>query len=161
DRYRQWRDRHLIDHERGGRRSRSVCRRRCNRRRQGVRCNGREVIAPASRPRRRAFLAVAAGAAVLALIGESGASLAQSGGPLVFAAASLKNALDDLNRQYEADTGRKAKISYAASSTLAKHIESGAPADLFISADQRWMDYAQKHNLIDPKTRHELLGNSL
>ena len=119
------------------------------------------MIAPASRPRRRAFLAVAAGAAVLALIGESGASLAQSGGPLVFAAASLKNALDDLNRQYEADTGRKAKISYAASSTLAKHIESGAPADLFISADQRWMDYAQKHNLIDPKTRYELLGNSL
>jgi molybdate transport system substrate-binding protein len=119
------------------------------------------VIAHASRPRRRAFLAAAAGAAVLALAGAPGVCFARGGGPLVFAAASLKNALDDLNRQYEADTGRKAKISYAASSTLAKHIESGAPADLFISADQRWMDYAQKHNLIDPKTRHELLGNSL
>ena len=79
----------------------------------------------------------------------------------MFAAASLKNALDDVNRQYEADTGRKATISYAASSTLAKQIESGAPADIFISADRRWMDYAQERDLIDPKTRHELLGNSL
>ena len=119
------------------------------------------MIAPASRPRRRAFLAIAAGAAVLALAGTPGMVLARGDGPLVFAAASLKNALDDVNRQYEADTGRKATISYAASSTLAKQIESGAPADLFISADQRWMDYAQERNLIDPKTRHELLGNSL
>ena len=60
----------------------------------------------------------------------------------MFAAASLKNALDDVNRQYQAETGRKATISYAASSTLAKQIENGAPADIFISADQRWMDYA-------------------
>jgi len=102
------------------------------------------VIALASRPRRRAFLAIAAGAAVLALAGTPGMVLARGDGPLVFAAASLKNALDDVNRQYEADTGRKATISYAASSTLAKQIESGAPADLFISADQRWMDYAQE-----------------
>jgi molybdate transport system substrate-binding protein len=52
-------------------------------------------------------------------------------------------------------------ISYAASSTLTKQIENGAPADIFISADRRWMDYAQEHDLIDPKTRHDLLGNSL
>jgi molybdate transport system substrate-binding protein len=119
------------------------------------------VIAPASRPRRRAFLTIAACAAVLALAGAPATAVAQGGGPLVFAAASLKNALDDVNRQYAADAGRKATISYAASSTLAKQIESGAPADLFISADRRWMDYAQERNLIDPKTRHELLGNSL
>ena len=119
------------------------------------------MIAPASRSRRRAFLAIAAGAAVLALAGTPAMVLARGDGPLVFAAASLKNALDDVNRQYEADTGRKATISYAASSTLAKQIESGAPADLFISADRRWMDYAQERDLIDPKTRHELLGNSL
>src|SRR5690349_18407032 len=63
----------------------------------------------------------------LMVIGLAGPSLAQGGGPLVFAAASLKNALDDINRQYEAETGKKATISYAASSTLAKQIESGAP----------------------------------
>ena len=119
------------------------------------------MIAPAPRVRRRAFLAVAACAAVPALAGASGVSFARGGGPLVFAAASLKNALDEVNRQYEADTGGKATISYAASSTLAKQIESGAPADIFISADRRWMDYAQERDLIDPKTRHELLGNSL
>ena len=104
------------------------------------------------------FLAVASSAAVLRLAGPT---RAQSGNPLVFAAASLKNALDAVNRQYEADTGKKVTVSYAASSTLAKQIESGAPADLFISADRRWMDYAAQHELIDPETRHDLLGNSL
>jgi molybdate transport system substrate-binding protein len=110
------------------------------------------------RPQRRALLV---GLAVLALAGRPGRSLAQGGGPLVFAAASLKNALDDINRRYQADTRRKATISYAASSTLAKQIESGAPADIFISADQRWMDYVQEHGLIQPNTRYDLLGNSL
>ncbi len=52
-------------------------------------------------------------------------------------------------------------ISYAASSTLAKQIENGAPADLFISADEDWMDYLQHRNLINPETRIDLLGNSL
>src|SRR3954469_17969475 len=116
------------------------------------------MIARASRPRRRTLLALAIGLAALPLAGPS---LAQSGGPLVFAAASLKNALDDVNRQYQADTGGKATISYAASSMLAKQIENGAPADLFISADRRWMDYAQEHGLIQKQTRYDLLGNSL
>ena len=109
-------------------------------------------------PPRRLVLALSVCAAVL---GVAGPALAQSGGPLVFAAASLKNALDDINRQYETATGRKATISYAASSTLAKQIENGAPADLFISADRRWMDYAQQHGLIQERTRYDLLGNSL
>lgn len=80
---------------------------------------------------------------------------------LVFAAASLKTALDAIATQWRTETGGRATISYAASSTLAKQIENGAPADLFISADLDWMDYLQRRQLIDPKTRIDLLGNSL
>ena len=60
----------------------------------------------------------------------------------VFAAASMKNALDDIDAAYTAKTGVKITVSYAASSALAKQIEQGAPADVFISADTDWMDYA-------------------
>ncbi|MGH7060091.1 MAG: molybdate ABC transporter substrate-binding protein [Stellaceae bacterium] len=80
---------------------------------------------------------------------------------LVFAAASLKNALDDAAQTYRKAGGAAAKISYAASSALAKQIENGAPADIFISADLAWMDYVQKRNLIQPATRKNLLGNRL
>jgi molybdate transport system substrate-binding protein len=80
---------------------------------------------------------------------------------LVFAAASLKTALDAIAAEWRAGTGGRVTISYAASSTLAKQIENGAPADLFISADQDWMDYLQQRQLIDPTTRIDLLGNSL
>ncbi len=74
---------------------------------------------------------------------------------------SLEEALDDAVRVYDNQSGDTVKISYAASSTLAKQIESGAPADLFISADLDWMDYLQQHNLIQPTTRKNLLGNGL
>ncbi len=80
---------------------------------------------------------------------------------VVFAAASLKNALDDAAGAFKSVGGAPAKISYAASSALAKQIESGAPADIFISADLAWMDYLQKRNLIQPATRRNLLGNRL
>ena len=60
----------------------------------------------------------------------------------VFAAASMKNALDDIDAAFTAKTGVKVTASYAASSTLAKQIEQGAPADVFVSADTDWMDYA-------------------
>ena len=60
----------------------------------------------------------------------------------VFAAASMKNALDDIDAAYTAKTGVKIVASYAASSALAKQIEQGAPADVFVSADTDWMDYA-------------------
>ena len=60
---------------------------------------------------------------------------------VVFAAASLKNALDSVNAAWKADTGKEATISYEASSTLAKQIEGGAPADIFVSADLAWMKY--------------------
>lgn len=79
----------------------------------------------------------------------------------VFAAASMKNALDDANAAFTRATGTKVTASYAASSALAKQIESGAPADVFISADLDWMDYVAKKNLIKPDTRVNLLGNKL
>jgi molybdate transport system substrate-binding protein len=79
----------------------------------------------------------------------------------VFAAASLKNALDETGAAFSKATGIKVVASYEASSALAKQIEQGAPADVFISADLRWMDYAAEHKLIRPETRINLLGNRL
>lgn len=79
----------------------------------------------------------------------------------VFAAASLKNALDDVNADFTKATGIKVTASYAASSALARQIEAGAPADLFISADLKWMDYVAEKKLIKTDTRFNLLGNRL
>jgi molybdate transport system substrate-binding protein len=79
----------------------------------------------------------------------------------VFAAASLRNALDDADAAFTKATGVKVVASYEATSALAKQIEQGAPADVFISADLRWMDYAAEHKLIKPDTRVNLLGNKL
>ncbi|MBF9233627.1 molybdate ABC transporter substrate-binding protein [Microvirga sp. BT350] len=86
---------------------------------------------------------------------------AQSKDVVVFAAASLKNALDDINAAWEKETGKKAVVSYAASNALAKQIEAGAPADLFFSADLDWMDYVASKNLIQTESRSNLLGNSI
>jgi molybdate transport system substrate-binding protein len=79
----------------------------------------------------------------------------------VFAAASMKNALDDIDTSFTAKTGIKVSASYAASSTLAKQIEQGAPADIFVSADTDWMDYATARKTINESTRSNLLGNSI
>jgi len=79
----------------------------------------------------------------------------------VFAAASMKNALDAANAELAKESGKEAVVSYAASSALAKQIEGGAPADVFISADLDWMDYLAKKNLIKADTRSNLLGNSI
>jgi molybdate transport system substrate-binding protein len=79
----------------------------------------------------------------------------------VFAAASMKNALDDIDAAFTARTGVKVNASYAASSTLAKQIEQGAPADIFVSADSDWMDYAVGKKTINEATRVNLLGNSI
>ena len=79
----------------------------------------------------------------------------------VFAAASLKEALDDQAKQFEASTGNKVIISYGASNALAKQIEAGAPADVFISADLDWMDYLDQRHLLAPNTRFDLLRNTL
>ena len=79
----------------------------------------------------------------------------------VFAAASLKNALDEVNAAYSAKSPVKIVVSYAASSALMKQIEQGAPADVFISADLEWMDYGSQKKLIKDDTRVNLLGNKL
>jgi molybdate transport system substrate-binding protein len=79
----------------------------------------------------------------------------------VFAAASMKNALDDVNAAYARATGIKVVSSYAASSALAKQIEGGAPADVFVSADLKWMDYLADKKAIKADTRVNLLGNTL
>jgi molybdate transport system substrate-binding protein len=79
----------------------------------------------------------------------------------VFAAASLKNALDDVDAAFTKASGVKVSASYAASSALAKQMESGAPADIFISADLNWMDYVAGKNLIKADSRYNLLGNKL
>ena len=79
----------------------------------------------------------------------------------VYAAASMKNALDDANAAFTRATGVKVTASYAASPALAKQIEQGAPADIFISADLKWMEYLTEHKLIKPDTRVNLLGNRL
>ncbi|HLJ65629.1 MAG TPA: molybdate ABC transporter substrate-binding protein [Stellaceae bacterium] len=79
---------------------------------------------------------------------------------LVFAAASLKNALDEAAGAYDKGGGTIA-VSYAASSALAKELENGAPADLFISADVDWMEYAVNHHLVLADKRRDLLGNTL
>jgi molybdate transport system substrate-binding protein len=97
----------------------------------------------------------------VALLLAAGPAVAQANDVLFFAAASLKNALDALDDQYQKDTGRHVAVSLAASSTLAKQIESGAPADIFISADLDWMDYLAQKNLIKADTRKNLLGNEL
>jgi len=88
-------------------------------------------------------------------------ALAQDNSLTVFAAASMKNALDDIDAAYTAKTGVKVVASYAASSALAKQIEQGAPADIFASADTDWMDYATRKKTIQESTRVNLLGNSI
>jgi molybdate transport system substrate-binding protein len=79
----------------------------------------------------------------------------------VFAAASLKEALDEQARQFEARGGDKVVVSYGASNALARQIEAGAPADLFISADRDWMDYLDQRRLLLANTRVSLLTNTL
>jgi len=88
-------------------------------------------------------------------------ALAQDKSLTVFAAASMKNALDEVDAAYTAKTGIRIVASYAASSALAKQIEQGAPADVFVSADIDWMDHAIAKNTINEPTRVNLLGNSI
>ncbi len=107
---------------------------------------------------RRFWISLLVGATLASGVGPAAA---QGRDVLVFAAASLKNALDDVASQWQRETGKRVAISYAASNNLIKQIEQGAPADIFISADPDWMDYGQQKNLIKPETRANLLGNSI
>ena len=101
--------------------------------------------------------------AALAILCGSASSptSAQDKSLTVFAAASMKNALDDIDAAYTSKTSIKVIASYAASSVLAKQIEQGAPADIFMSADTDWMDYAATKKAINEPTRVNLLGNSI
>ena len=101
-----------------------------------------------------------AGAMALMLLSGSVASLA-SEKVTVFAASSLKDALDAVNASWKADAAKEAVVSYAASSALAKQVEGGAPADVFISADLSWMTYLTDRNLVTPATEVKLLGNRI
>ena len=86
---------------------------------------------------------------------------AQAGGLTVFAAASMKDSLDEVVKLWQQESGKRVVVSYAASSALARQIEQGAPADLFISADLDWMDYLTQRALIKAETRSNLLGNRI
>ena len=79
----------------------------------------------------------------------------------VFAAASLKEAVDEQVGRFEAETGGKIVVSYGGSNALAKQIEAGAPADVFVSADTDWIDYLDQRRLLRPGTRIDLLRNRL
>ncbi len=79
----------------------------------------------------------------------------------VFAAASLKESMDEAAAAYERRTRQPVRASYAASSALARQVEQGAPADVFVSADLEWMDWLQQRALVDASTRRDLLGNTL
>lgn len=119
-----------------------------------------------SRPLRRSFIAVmlaVVAAATLLPIGLARADAqSKTGAPLlVFAAASLKTALDDIVKSYGAAGKGDVIVSYAATSALAKQIAAGAPASIFISADQAWMDDVAAQDLIVPSSRIDLLGNAL
>ncbi len=80
---------------------------------------------------------------------------------VVFAAASLKNVLDDALALYETETGSTVAVSYAGSSALARQIEQGAPADIFVSANVEWMYFLEDQGLVDLETRRVLAGNRL
>ena len=109
-------------------------------------------------PRRAAALAaLLAAAGSVATVPASAAS----DGPVVFAAASMKTALDVISAKFAAKTGHAPVISYGSSGVLAKQIASGAPADLFISADEQWMSFLADKGELKPGTRESLLGNEL
>ena len=109
---------------------------------------------------RTCLVALVAGVG-LAIAGLVPAARAEDAKTVVFAAASLKTALDQINAKWEKETGKRASISYAASPVLAKQIEQDAPADLFISADSDWMDYLAARGLIKTGSRANLVGNRL
>jgi molybdate transport system substrate-binding protein len=102
-----------------------------------------------------------AAAAALALLGAAAPAAAQPAQVTVFAAASLKDALDAVDAAYTARTQVSVRAAYAASSALARQIEEGAPADVFISADADWMDYLAQRALIVVASRRDLLTNHL
>ena len=109
-------------------------------------------------PARRGFLALLL-TAIVAGLPAPGA--AQGRDVVVFAAASVKTALDEIKAGWSRATGKGVTVSYGGSNALARQIEQGAPADLFLSADLEWMDWARGKGLIRAETRLDLVGNRL
>lgn len=107
---------------------------------------------------RRLWLAALA---VLTLTWPAAGFAQPAPGLVVYAAASLKNALDEVDAAYAKGGAAPVTASFAASSTLAKQIEQGAAADVFVSADTDWMDYVAAKGLVRPGTRIDLLTNRL
>ena len=97
--------------------------------------------------------------AALALFASSNAASADA--LTVFAASSLKESLEEIAQSFLVETGHQITLSFAGSSALARQIEFGAPADVFISASSDWMDYLAERSLIDPESRLDLLSNQL
>jgi molybdate transport system substrate-binding protein len=90
-----------------------------------------------------------------------GAAASRAQEATVFAAASLTNAMEELGKQWQQQSGQAVKFSFAASSAHARQVEQGAPADIFISADEQWMNWVAERNLIVPETRISALSNRL
>lgn len=101
--------------------------------------------------------------AAMLLLAALAAAPATAGGQTVtvFAAASLKNALEEIAERFRMETGHGVRMSFAGTSALARQIEQGAPADIFISANPDWMDHLEAAGLVDPTSRFDLVGNSL
>ena len=98
-------------------------------------------------------------AAALLLLAFAAPAFAES--VTVFAAASLKESLDDAAAAFKAKTGHHVAVSYGGSNAIARHVSNGAPADVFISADVEWMDYVDKRGVLVPGSRRNLLANDL
>jgi molybdate transport system substrate-binding protein len=107
------------------------------------------------------FVRITVAATVVITAGAISPPKAQQPQVTIFAAASMKNALDEINLAATKQTRINTVTSYAATSALMRQIEQGAPADVFISADLEWMDYGIKNKLLNPSTRVNLLGNRL
>ena len=115
---------------------------------------------PAPAPGRRVVLA-ACGALALLPIGLSVAHAEPAEAPLVFAAASMTDAMTEIADAFAAATGIRVRLSFAASSALARQIQSGAPAAIFVSANRAWMDHVEAAGLIEPASRADVAGNRL
>src|ERR1700689_728652 len=98
---------------------------------------------------------------LLAVAGSGRAADPAPSGIVVFGAASLTNVLQEIGADYTKKAGNEPRFSFAASSVLARQIEAGTRADVFMSADEEWMDYLATRKLIDPKTRHDVIKNEL
>jgi molybdate transport system substrate-binding protein len=99
--------------------------------------------------------------ALVVVLAATQSAVAQAAQVTVFAAASLTDALTEIGKEYQRDTGRSVIFSFGASSALAKQIEASSGPDIFVSADSEWMDYLDSRGLVQHDTRKNLLGNHL